>query len=277
MALKSSTIVSAERLARSWEKAVIPVMAKRGDDNPGVWKRVKQRRRASTHLEGQLQQLSSRLLQIQEQERAAIARELHDDIGQMIVLLEHRTANIQKTAGEGAPGMLRDLESLRTQVRQVAENVRNIAHRLHPAILEDLGLKAALRDLTAQFTRDYSIATRFVCRNLPTDMSPQVAGALYRITQECLRNVAKHAGKATAEVTIVGSKKSVTLTIKDTGKGFDPQRQKGGLGIIGMQERVALIGASFSIQSATGSGVQISVDVPVLHSHLTKAQGGKHD
>jgi signal transduction histidine kinase len=146
--------------------------------------------------------------------------------------------------------------------------VRQISHRLHPAILSDLGLSAALKAMVGEFGEREGMAVTYLTQELPESWSNETATAIYRIAQEALRNVAKHAGKTHVKVMLAGGENSLNLRVMDFGVGFDqdspgPNRS---LGMISMQERARQAGGTLNVQSALGQGTTVSVEVPLGHN-----------
>jgi len=212
----------------------------------------------------QLRTLTTGLLRTQEEERLSVSRELHDDMSQKLTALTvHAETMARNTQAAGGPSQL-DLRALRDRLAAVSDDVRRTAQQLHPSSLEHLGLAPALKSYCADFARKEDIRVRFLARNVPPAVSPEVALNLYRIVQEALSNVAQHSGARSAVVTLSARGDSLRLAVKDTGRGFDPARARSrGLGLVSMDERVRLLGGAFSLQAAPGEGVHIEVSVPV--------------
>lgn len=145
-----------------------------------------------------------------------------------------------------------------------AESVRRVSHELHPWVLDDIGLEAALEQYCEEFQRRTGIATRFTSRDVPESLQRDVASSIYHIAQECLRNVSKHARTKTVSVTIEFANNVLRLIIKDQGVGLKAERpEPSGIGIVAMRERAHLVNGRLSIQSRTGAGTEVSVEVPV--------------
>jgi signal transduction histidine kinase len=145
--------------------------------------------------------------------------------------------------------------------------VRRVSHQLHPSILDDIGLEAALEQYCEEFERRSGIATKFTSRNVPEPLQREVASSIYHIAQECLRNVSKHAHTKTVSVTIEFVDQVLRLIIKDQGVGWKTEQpEPSGIGIVAMRERAHLVNGKLSIQSKTGAGTEVSVDVPVTAS-----------
>jgi PAS domain S-box-containing protein len=214
----------------------------------------------------ELRGLARRLMTAQDDERRRIARDLHDDLSQQLAYL---AIDLGKLAIRPAPEeFTSSLRPLQRRAAEAAESVRQISHRLHPSILDDIGLTAALEQYCEEFEQAYGIATRFTSRNLPDTVGPEIAGSIYHIAQECLRNVAKHSQTATVLVTIEGDGSVLRLTVKDEGIGLNPTQLPpgAGIGIVGMRERAHLVNGSVSIESQSGAGTEVRVEVPLAVS-----------
>jgi signal transduction histidine kinase len=140
-----------------------------------------------------------------------------------------------------------------------------MSRRLHPAILDELGLKAALREECVGFSAQLGVPAQFESEGVPTTLPEDVSLCVYRVAQESLRNIAKHANATNVRVVLIGGKGGLTLRIEDTGDGFDLNevKGKGGLGLISMEERVRLVGGKLTIQSKPGDGTKVEVFVPL--------------
>lgn len=199
----------------------------------------------------EIRRLSGRLIAAQEDERRRIARELHDDFSQ-------RLAAAAIAAGQG------QMEAVRQQLASIADDVHALSRRLHPAILEDLGLHAALSAYARSSFERGGPPVNLEMEG-PTDaLGPDIALAIYRIVQEALRNAARHAEAQEVTVRLVTGPGVVSLDISDDGQGFD-RNQPGfrpGLGLASMEERVRLLGGSWSLHARPGLGTHISVRLP---------------
>ena len=212
----------------------------------------------------QLRTLTTGLLKAQEEERVRVSRELHDDISQKLTTLTVEAETLaRKTRGAGGVSRI-ELRTLRDRLAAVSEDVRRTAQQLHPSSLEHLGLAPALKSYCSAFARKEGIGVRFLARNLPRILPPQIALNLYRVVQEALSNVAKHSGARRAAVSLSARGDSIRLTVKDAGRGFDSALARSrGLGLINMDERVRSLGGNFSLQTQPGQGVHIEVRVPI--------------
>ncbi len=213
--------------------------------------------------QSELRALAASLFTSQEEERRRVARELHDDINQQLALLTMELEHCYQRLPEDPAGVRERLDALRTRTTQLSDEVRNISHRLHPSILDDLGLPYALKALAEEFGQREGMVATFTRRNVPSSLPKEIAGALYRIAQEALRNVAKHAGRTHAKIALEGSEESIRLEVTDLGEGFDLEESRGGLGLLSMEERAGLIRGRFQVRSALGKGTTVTVDVPL--------------
>lgn len=215
----------------------------------------------------ELRDVAARLLRIQEQERAQIARDLHDDVSQRFSLLQMLIEAVwQKLPAEIRNAQAADYSAIVSELATLSQQLRDISHQLHPSILDDLGLVAALKNLADTFEGRYALPTRIIARNLSEEISLAVSIELYRIAQEALSNVARHAGQdVTVTITLQRSRGELDFSIADTGSGMDTEKLKSaqGLGLKSMAERAALVGGTLAIESALGEGTCIRVRVPL--------------
>ena len=216
-----------------------------------------------TRTQGELRGLNAHLFTVQEEERQRVARELHDDISQRLSLLEMLLQDVRLE--DASRDNRTKIENAQKQIQSINTDVRQISHRLHPAILNDLGLSAALKALVSDFGERENMPATYVTQNLPESWPPEAAMALYRIAQEALRNVAKHAGKTHVKVVLAGEESCLHLKVMDFGMGFDQEMDSDspGLGLISMQERARLAGGALKVTSKLGEGTTVSVGVPV--------------
>ena len=233
----------------------------------GIIRDISERKRAEQALERsreELRLLSARLLAAEDSERRRISRELHDDVNQRLAML---SIDLETLAGDEHLGgeTASKLESLRQQVADLSEDIHGMAYRLHPSILDDLGLSAAIRSLIDEFSKRHGIEVSFQERHFPQRIPTMVASCLYRIAQESLTNIAKHSGSARAAIHLAGARDAIRLSIRDFGVGFDVQEARNhrkSLGILSMEERVRLSGGSLTIWSSPRKGSAIRVTVP---------------
>jgi two-component system CheB/CheR fusion protein len=215
--------------------------------------------------EEQLRRLTANLLIAQEEERKRVARELHDDLNQRMAMLANEVATLEQTPPGSAHLLRKQLRSLREGVDQLSDDLRLVAHRLHPSVLEHFGLVAAIESHCSDFLKLHRIRLKLMHRSVPESIPFEVSLSLFRITQECLNNVANHSGASKVTVAIRGDKDGILLSVTDNGTGFDPGllADQSGLGIVGIRERVRLVNGIVSIDSRPGHGTQIEVRVPL--------------
>jgi signal transduction histidine kinase len=198
----------------------------------------------------------------QEDERHRIARELHDNISQKLALLEMDAHRIALQMVSDPDGARSELERLRTSIGALSEEVRRISRALHPSVIEDLGLTPAIRSLVEDFRHSEHAVTTFRPDHVPDGVPLKVATGLYRIAQEALRNVAKHAGGSHVRVLLTGGSGRIRLQVIDSGKGFRVHEARSGFGIIDMEERARTIQGVLKVESEPGEGTRVTVDVP---------------
>jgi PAS domain S-box-containing protein len=208
--------------------------------------------------------LLKRLLSAEDQERRRIARELHDETGQSLTTLLVGLRAIGDRTG------LAEVRSMARRLREVAahtvDNVGRLARGLHPAVLDDKGLVAAMRRHVNDFAKAFGVALDFrVVGNVPRRMAPLAQSTMYRILQEALTNIARHAQARRVGIMLKHKNAILEIVIRDDGVGFDPAAalsEASGLGLHGMQERVALLGGSVAIESRRGHGTTIRARIP---------------
>ena len=204
-------------------------------------------------LESERRDSARRALAAQEGERARIARELHDEIGQALTAV---VLQLERAARDTEPPVRGEVEEAREAVRESLEEVREIARRLRPEALDDLGLGSALAALTLDVSRRTGLRIeRRVEPGLPA-LAPEEELVVYRVAQEGLTNVARHADAQRAWVTLGGRDGRVALEVRDDGQGFDPRRAAGA-GLRGMRERAVLVGAELDVDSSQGRGTAV--------------------
>ena len=184
-------------------------------------------------LPGVDKESAQQLIAVNDSERRRVARELHDDISQRLALLADDADRLRREANLRSEASVERLDQLVEQARALSEDLRRISHRLHPAVVQDLGVSAALRSLTAEFSERTGMPATFVERNVPRHLPGDMGTAIYRIVQEALRNVTKHAGQTTVLVRLDVHPDELVLFVSDLGAGFDAT-YKTGLGLISM-------------------------------------------
>jgi signal transduction histidine kinase len=214
----------------------------------------------STRARAELQELSARLLNAQEEERRAISRELHDEVGQSLSALLVETGNAAATVP--ANGAIRPhLDAIRTLAESCVRVIRNMSLLLRPSMLDDLGLVPALEWQARATTKRTGVLVRVTADEGADDLSEEQRTCIYRVVQEALNNVTRHARAANVAVDLVTTRSMVSVTIADDGRGFDATRTRG-MGLLGMEERVTHLDGTFSISSSPGVGAAVRVELP---------------
>jgi signal transduction histidine kinase len=207
-------------------------------------------------------EFGGRLIAAQEAERARLARELHDDITQRLARLAIDAGRMEQGYEPGAGEIIRQV---RERLVRLSEDIHALSYRLHPAILTDLGLAAALQAECERFSQHASIRTDVKFGDLPSLIPHDPALCLFRVAQEALRNIHRHARAGEAEVSLRTLDGGLQLAVADSGVGFDPGQQRGrpSLGLASMQERVRLLGGELDVETAPGQGTTILAWVPL--------------
>jgi two-component system sensor histidine kinase DegS len=226
---------------------------------------VTERKNAEESLRRYLREIT----RAQEEERKRIARELHDDTTQDLVILLRQVDKLMLAADNLSPQNTELVEEMRQQTAKIMGGVHRFSQDLRPSVLDDLGLLPALEWLTSDLTEHFGIAVEMKVQGSVRRFSPEVELVLFRIAQEALRNVWKHSGASKARVTLKFGDGRAVLTVEDEGKGFAlPERMDaltvaGKLGLVGMQERAQLIGGKLNLKSKPGRGTTLTLEVPV--------------
>lgn len=213
----------------------------------------------------QLEELTSKLLAAQEHERKRIARDLHDDVSQRLAAVVLEVASLEQHPSPGPTDLVRAMGTLREQLEALSDDVHTLAHRLHPSLLEHAGLRPAIEDHVQQVSRRTGLPVHLRILGVPNAVPLDQATCLFRVMQESLQNVVKHAQATTVTVLLRGSSKGVGLSIIDNGKGFDPRdlrTHRQGLGLSSMEERLRQLHGCFRIQSRPSYGTKVCAWVP---------------
>lgn len=212
-----------------------------------------------------LSSVSRRLIEAQEQERAHIARELHDDLSQRMALLEISVDQLKQDVAGVSPTARQQLQAIAEVAREVSSNIYDLSHQLHPSKLDTLGLATSLDSLCKEFTRQHNLKVKFAHTDIPRHVPKNVTLCLFRIAQEALRNVVKHSGAREATVALSSDGDQIELCISDSGVGFKPDSPKGisGLGLVSMRERLRLVAGHLSIESEPWRQTQIRARIPM--------------
>ena len=216
----------------------------------------------------ELQQLSARLLEIEEEGRRKLSRELHDEIGQTLALLQIEISRAQALRAESPAALREHLERARELAERTVQTVRNISGLLRPALLDDLGLVPALQFQLEDFLRRSRIACEFVEQDVADHLPDPVKTCVYRVVQEALHNCEKHSGARNVRVSVRQFPEALVAEIEDDGAGFQmdgchaPKRSMG-LGLLGMRERAGNVGGSLIIDSAPRHGTRVALRIPL--------------
>jgi PAS domain S-box-containing protein len=208
--------------------------------------------------------VSRRLIDAQEQERARIARELHDDLGQRMALLQIGLEQFELDMPGLSSRARQQLHDLAKASAEVSSGIHDLSHQLHPSRLDILGLVTSLRGFCREFSQRHKLAVLFVHHDIQEEIPKDVSLCLFRIVEEALQNVVKHSGAEDATVELSGHSDRIDLRISDSGTGFSPEsaRVQAGIGLISMRERLRLVGGILSIESEPSYGTRIRVRIP---------------
>lgn len=217
------------------------------------------RRRAEREAGG----LAGRLVTAHEDERRRLARELHDDVTQRLAGLAIEAAALEGGATRSANGDV--ARSVREGLVELSEDVHALSYRLHPSVIEDLGLVEALRIECDRVAHQGPLHVNFDCRGVPRKLPADAALCLFRVAQEALRNVERHARANSVEVSVAGKDGGIALAVRDNGAGFDTSRlgERASLGLASMRERVRLLGGRLNIETGRGNGTALFAWVPL--------------
>jgi len=218
--------------------------------------------------ERQLHHLAAQILQVQEQERGRISRELHDDLGQSLLVIKLIMRKVSHALSSADVTVREDLEHALEQLDILIDKVRRISHNLSPAVLEDLGLEAALESLVRDFSANEEVKFSLDLEKVSPFLSQTVQLAVYRIFQEALTNISKHAAASEVNMQISRGNDHIRFLIGDNGRGFDLEASKTaapgerGVGLASIEERVHLLDGALEIRSQPGQGTQLSFALP---------------
>jgi signal transduction histidine kinase len=234
----------------------------------------------SSRLQDELRGLSRQILSVQEDERKKISRELHDVIAQTLTGINVRLATLKKEARLNTTGLDRNIARTQLLVEQSVDIVHQFARELRPAALDDLGLIPALHSAIKSFSARTGIHTRLTAFAGVEDLDTTRRTVLFRVSQEALNNVSRHAKASRAEVRIEKLSDCIRMTVKDDGRSFNVERallSKDGkhLGLLGMRERIEMVGGAFAVESAPGFGTTITARIP-LDGKPSRGGGSSH-
>jgi PAS domain S-box-containing protein len=212
-----------------------------------------------------LSTVSQKLIDAHEEERTRIARELHDDINQRVALVSVRLDYLKQSPPSSAADLDEAIAGASQELADVAADIQALSHGLHPARLDLMGLEAAAAGFCEELAKRHGVTIDVHFENVPATLPREISLCLYRVLQEALHNVVKHSVAGRAHVSLSGQTKTINLTVKDSGAGFDPhEAMKGrGLGLTSMKERLKVIGGKLSIHALPGRGTMIHAVAPL--------------
>ncbi|MCP3469505.1 histidine kinase [Bradyrhizobium sp. CCGUVB1N3] len=217
----------------------------------------------------QLRYLAGRLIHAQDEERQRIARELHDDVGQRVASLSIGLSSLRRRLPDSPDTTRAELARLQRMTVDLAEDMRDLSHGLHQGVLEHAGLPEALRERCEEITRGSNTSIDLDVAEGCTEVRDDVKLCLYRVAQEALRNIAKHAHARTGRISVAREDGQIVMKIADDGEGFDANASGSqcGLGLLSMRERVRMLGGTFEIKSAPQAGTIATICIPAGGSH----------
>jgi signal transduction histidine kinase len=232
----------------------VAVLERRHDDQ----------RKQIEETQNNLRRLSRRLVQAQELERRALSRELHDEVGQMMTALGIELGNIEDVRNSDVAAFRQRLEDAKRLNADAMRAIRDLAMGLRPSMLDDLGLQAALEWQGREFSRHTGVPASVHVQGALDHLSDAQRTCIYRVVQEALTNCARHAKASSVVVSVRAEHDGIIVLVRDDGIGFNPRTSgRGGLGLLGIQERVQELDGQMQISSETGSGTTIRVEIPV--------------
>jgi PAS domain S-box-containing protein len=242
---------------------------------------ITQRKQAQENLresEQNLRYLASQLMNAQERERERISRELHDELGQALLVMKLQASYIERGLGQDQGAIRRECRALLQHLDQLVEEIRRLARDLSPTMVRDLGLSSALLRLVKEFTRHYDIAADIDQMENIDDLFPRQAQInIYRIFQEALTNIGRYAQASRLRIAVKRQDSLVSFLVADNGRGFKVEelsrdQTRRGLGLMAMEERARMMGGTLEIWSQEGEGTRITLNIPI--SDRKVAQGG---
>lgn len=227
---------------------------------------ARQRYQALARSRLELEGLSARLVEAQEQERRSISRELHDEVGQSLGALLVEVGQLGKLVSPEDRVTQAQIAHIKSVAETAVKSIRDIALLLRPPMLDDLGLVPALEWQAREISRRSDMEVEVHSENVSEALGDETKVTVYRLVQEALNNAASHASAKNAKVRVTQNSDKITVEITDDGHGFDPARQRG-MGILGMEERVRRLGGALTIQSAPGENTTVKAALPLHSTH----------
>jgi signal transduction histidine kinase len=238
---------------------------------------ITDRKQAEEQLQAsreQLRSLSAHLESVREEERKSMAREIHDELGQILTALKIDLSSLTEGSTEEQQLLLGKVKSMSELIDMAIETVKRISMELRPPILDDLGIAVALEWQAEEFSKRTQIKCEFSSKPKDIVLDPDRSTAIFRIFQEALTNVARHSNASKVKAVLTKETEKIVLTVKDNGKGIE-KKQIGdpkAFGIIGMRERARFLGGEVRVNSAPGKGTSITVSIPLTKQENLDAQ-----
>ena len=228
----------------------------------------------------ELQQLSARLLEVEEEGRRKLSRELHDEVGQTLALLQIEISHAQAALAGGPAAARERLGRARELAERTVQTIRHLSGVLRPALLDDLGLVPALQFQLEGFLRRSNIACEFVEEGVADQLPDMAKTCVYRVVQEALHNCEKHSGASRVRVAVRQLPERLVVEIEDNGRGFQMNEHRmpyrtSGLGLLGLRERAANAGGTLVIDSAPGQGTRIALRIPLTPAPAAESPSRK--
>ena len=243
--------------------------------------RVRERTAELNESNENIRELSGRLLLFRDEEHRRIARELHDSVGQLLAAMSINSSKVVNEKGRLSAEAVKCVEENSKFLREALTEVRTISHLLHPPLLDEIGLEAAVRDLIEGFGQRSNIDVSLDVSLGPDRLAPDLELAIFRISQECLTNIHRHSGSKTARIRLDQNDGCVLCEISDDGQGIPSEKQVAlnsrgsvGVGLRGMRERVSQLGGVLQIHSS-GKGTTVEATLPVKHAHTAEDDRGR--
>lgn len=217
----------------------------------------------------ELKRLTARLFHSQEIERRRIARELHDEVGQALTGINFALETVEKVAANEPDRLKVHILEIKKQINRTYQEMRRLSHRLHPALLSDLGLEPALDAYLKNISKHSGLRIDFKMMGFGKRMDLDIESVLYRLAQEALTNTLKHACATRFRLSIIKSYPNIIFLVQDDGIGFDAEKLMGNtptLGLLSMRERAAMLGGKFTLHTSKGAGVRIRIEIPIKES-----------
>jgi len=225
----------------------------------------------------QLEALNAQMTVLQDEERRRIARELHDSVGQLLAAISMNSVLVEAESHKLSPEAARRVSENAAMVDDASRQIRTISHLLHPPLLDEVGLASALRWYVEGFSERSKIDAKLDIPQTFASLSKEMELSIFRVVQECLTNIHRHAGSPTAEIRIIQDDACLRVEIEDAGKGIPPEKQstfgalgRTGVGLRGMRERLRQLGGTLQIQS-NGHGTRVTAILPVISATAAPA------